>query len=176
MSPGEPLRWMVTHRDPGNGPVDRTPPTGRLTASRPGPRRSALCEDADEFAHAMRGLKPPRPCQPRGRGRSDVHQTPGWLHARGITHVFTATSWEMTIPSCLHRHFRGIKGRRFTSLGTSEADRATLSTGYGRGSRETRSTPRRSGLKRVGQPWSTPLHAPGRTRCYAVRLCPDQVV
>src|SRR5213078_5175816 len=30
-SPGRPHRWMATHPDPGNRPVDRTPPTGRLT-------------------------------------------------------------------------------------------------------------------------------------------------
>src|SRR5690606_16219950 len=41
-SPGEPHRWMATHRDPGNGPVDRTPPTGRLTDARPAGRSPRL--------------------------------------------------------------------------------------------------------------------------------------
>ncbi len=36
MSPGRPHRWMATQPDPGNGPVDRTPPTGRLTVSTTG--------------------------------------------------------------------------------------------------------------------------------------------
>src|SRR5579875_719776 len=27
MSPGRPHRWMATHPDPGNGPVDRIPPS-----------------------------------------------------------------------------------------------------------------------------------------------------
>src|SRR5439155_14151177 len=33
MSPGRPHRWMATHPDPGNRPVDRIPPTGRLTVT-----------------------------------------------------------------------------------------------------------------------------------------------
>ena len=31
--PGRPHRWMVTHPDSRKGPVDRTPPTGRLTVT-----------------------------------------------------------------------------------------------------------------------------------------------
>ncbi len=31
--PGWPHRWMVTHPDPRKGPVDRTPPIGRLTVT-----------------------------------------------------------------------------------------------------------------------------------------------
>ena len=31
--PGRPHRWMVTHPDPRKGPVDRTPPIGRLTVT-----------------------------------------------------------------------------------------------------------------------------------------------
>jgi len=30
---GWPHRWMVTHPDPRKGPVDRTPPIGRLTVT-----------------------------------------------------------------------------------------------------------------------------------------------
>src|SRR6202035_6067006 len=33
MSPGRPHRWMTTHPDTRKGPVDRTPPTGRLTVT-----------------------------------------------------------------------------------------------------------------------------------------------
>jgi hypothetical protein len=34
---------MVTHRDPGNGPEDRIPPTGRLTVTTPLTRGSLAC-------------------------------------------------------------------------------------------------------------------------------------
>ena len=44
MSPGRPHRWMTTHPDPRKGPVDRTPPTGRLTVTYPG-RRSEIASE-----------------------------------------------------------------------------------------------------------------------------------
>ena len=40
--PGWPHRWMVTHPDPRKGPVDRTPPIGRLTVTHT-ERRWGLC-------------------------------------------------------------------------------------------------------------------------------------
>ena len=46
--PGWPHRWMVTHPDPRKGPVDRTPPIGRLTVTHPpGTGELAVCSAYD---------------------------------------------------------------------------------------------------------------------------------
>src|SRR4051812_23676155 len=56
MSPGEPHRWMATHRTAGNGAEDRTPPTGRLTVSQPGQRPERASGLGVLHAHAYRYL------------------------------------------------------------------------------------------------------------------------
>src|SRR3989441_10033194 len=54
MSPGRPQRGMATHPDPGNRPVDRIPPTGRLTVINervrwPTPGGRALTPDVEQL-------------------------------------------------------------------------------------------------------------------------------
>ena len=96
--PGWPHRWMVTHPDPRKGPVDRTPPTGRLTVTHtdlwgqkevePGPATQPATAKANRADTAK---APPTACNgysrsPRNR-QAMATLTPG---ARAIRAVTTA--------------------------------------------------------------------------------------
>ena len=80
--PGRPHRWMVTHPDPRKGPVDRTPPIGRLTVTPgyrsvrpPGQRPPRTPRRRRLPTLGAAPLSPPRTARryqrsPPGRGRS----------------------------------------------------------------------------------------------------------
>jgi hypothetical protein len=53
-SPGRPHRWMVTHPEPRKGPVDRIPPTGRLTVTPASATRSRHRPSARHEHHPSR--------------------------------------------------------------------------------------------------------------------------
>ena len=98
MSPGRPHRWMATDPDPGNGPVNRTPPTGRLTASSPphrrqyaadpvlsstvGERRRPICA----VSSSRDGGSTRRPAEdPSVRGGIRRSEIQGWMKATSAT-------------------------------------------------------------------------------------------
>ena len=74
-SPGRPLRWMATHRDPRKGPGDRTPPTSRLTVTTPLTRGNAAAANrADRRPRhdTSRGLHGHGRCRAAGAGGPGV--------------------------------------------------------------------------------------------------------